>query len=236
VSARWAVVIFPGSNCDQDAVHALRDVLKADVREVWHKRQVPDDVDAIFIPGGFTYGDALRTGALASMSPVMQSVKEHASRGTRILGVCNGFQILVESGLLPGALMKNAGLRFRCKKVFLRVDESAGPLLEPGDLKAGDVLRIPIAHGYGNYYVPPSMQAEANVVAAFRYCDADGNITDDANPNGSFGNIAGIRSPAGNVIGMMPHPERAVESLIGGTDGLKILRAVAAIAEAGVKA
>jgi phosphoribosylformylglycinamidine synthase len=236
VTARWAVVSFPGSNCDRDAIHALRDVLKADVVEVWHKQQVPDDVDAIFIPGGFSYGDALRTGALAAMSPVMQSVKAHAARGTRILGVCNGFQILVEAGLLPGALMKNAGLRFRCKSVHLRVDKSAGPLLDAGVLKVGDVLRVPIAHGYGNYYVPDYMQAEANVLAAFRYCDAEGNVTEDANPNGSFGNIAGIRNPAGNVLGMMPHPERAVEALIGGADGLKILRAVTALAELGARA
>lgn len=233
MTTRWAVIVFPGSNCEQDAVHALRDVLRCDVAEVWHKDQVPDDVDAIFIPGGFTYGDALRTGALAAMSPVMQSVKEHAARGTRILGVCNGFQILVESALLPGALMKNTGLRFRCKDVFLRVDESAGPLLESGDLRAGDVLRIPIAHGYGNYYVPQSMEAQANTVATFRYCDANGDVTSDANPNGSFGNIAAVRNPAGNVIGMMPHPERAVEALVGGVDGLKILRAVTAMAEKG---
>src|SRR5690606_17472610 len=226
VTTRWAVIVFPGSNCERDAVHALRDVLRCDVIEVWHKQQVPDDVDAIYIPGGFTYGDALRTGALAAMSPVMQSVKEHAARGTRILGVCNGFQILVESGLLPGALMKNAGLRFRCKHVHLRVDEAAGPLLGSGEMKVGDVLRIRIAHGYGNYFVPEFMQAEAGVAAAFRYCDESGNVTDDANPNGSFGNIAGVRNPAGNVIGMMPHPERAVEALVGGTDGLKILRAV----------
>jgi phosphoribosylformylglycinamidine synthase I len=231
VTTRWAVIVFPGSNCERDAVHALRDVLRCDVIEVWHKDQVPDDIDAIFIPGGFTYGDALRTGALAAMSPVMQSVKEHAARGTRILGVCNGFQILVESGLLPGALMKNTGLRFRCKDVFLRVEETAGPVLQTGELKAGEVLRIPIAHGYGNYFVPPAMHAQANAAAVFRYCDANGNTTAESNPNGSFDNIASVRNAAGNVIGMMPHPERAVESLIGGTDGLKILRAVTAMAE-----
>ncbi len=225
MSARWAVVVFPGSNCEQDFVTAVRDVLGREVVEVWHKDEVPEDVDCIAIPGGFSYGDYLRAGSLAAMSPVMQSVKAHAERGTLIIGVCNGFQVLCEAGLLPGALMKNTSLRFRCIDVFLRAEREDSPFTA-GFLKKGDVIRIPIAHGYGNYYAPAGQIGAAEKQALFTYCGADGRVEDSTNPNGSVMNIAGVTNERGNVLGMMPHPERAVEALIGGTDGLNILKAM----------
>ncbi len=225
VSARWAVVVFPGSNCDQDFVHAVRDVLEREVVEVWHKDAVPEDVDCIAIPGGFSYGDYLRAGSLAAMSPVMRSVKEHAAKGTLIIGVCNGFQVLCEAGLLPGALMKNASLRFRCMDVYLRTARNGSPFTD-GFLKEGDVIRIPMAHGYGNYYVPADQAEAAGRQTLFAYSDADGGVEVGTNPNGSVMNIAGVTNERGNVLGMMPHPERAVEYLVGGTDGLNILKAM----------
>ncbi|MDK2970528.1 MAG: phosphoribosylformylglycinamidine synthase subunit PurQ / glutaminase [Candidatus Sumerlaeota bacterium] len=225
MSARWAVVVFPGSNCDQDFVRALRDVMRVDVRVVWHKDSVPDDVDCIAVPGGFSYGDYLRAGALAAMSPVMESVRRHAERGTLVIGVCNGFQVLCETGLLPGALMKNRALRFRCHDAYLRCELDGGPFAA-GQLAKGDTIRLPIAHGYGNYYVPADQLESVRKQIAFTYCDALGEVSDRANPNGSVLNIAGVTNEAGNVLGMMPHPERAVEALLGGTDGLCIIRAM----------
>jgi len=225
LSARWAVVNFPGSNCDQDFVHAVRDVVGSPVVEVWHKDAVPDDIDCIAIPGGFSYGDYLRTGALAAMSPVMKSVKKHAERGTLVIGVCNGFQILVEAGLLPGALVKNAGMRFRCLDWHLRVERDDVPFTA-GFLRKGDVVRLPIAHGYGNYWIPADQVDAVRGQILFAYCDAKGAATAATNPNGSMLNVAGIVNERGNVLGMMPHPERAVETLLGGTDGLGILKAM----------
>lgn len=225
MSARWAVVRFPGSNCERDCVRALRDVLHASVVEVWHKDSVPDDVDCIVIPGGFSYGDYLRAGALAAMSPVMRSVRAHAERGTLVLGVCNGFQVLCEAGLLPGALTKNRGMRFRCHAAHLRVERSDSPFAA-GELTTGEVIRLPVAHGYGNYFLREQDLARAQGQVLLRYCAPDGTLDDRANPNGSVGAIAGITNEAGNVLGMMPHPERAVETLLGGTDGLKIFRAM----------
>jgi phosphoribosylformylglycinamidine synthase len=225
VSARWAVVIFPGSNCDRDFVRALRDVLRVEVIEVWHKDSVPEAIDCIAIPGGFSYGDYLRAGALAAMSPVMASVRAHAERGTLVIGVCNGFQVLCEAGLLPGVLTKNDTLRFRCHDVYLRNELVGGPFAG-GELPQGEVIRLPIAHGFGNYYVPPGQRAAIERQVAFRYCDPLGEVSRRANPNGSVDNIAGVTNAAGNVLGMMPHPERAVEALLGGTDGLRILKAM----------
>lgn len=221
----WAVVVFPGSNCDQDCVHALRDVLGARVVEVWHKDSVPADAECIVIPGGFSYGDYLRAGALASMSPVMDSVRAAAARGALVLGICNGFQVLVESGLLPGVLMRNAGLRFRCRDAHLRVERADTPFTA-GAFEPGEVIRLPIAHGFGNYYLPPGSEALAERQGVLAYCDEDGGKSPGANPNGSFADIAGIANEAGNVLGMMPHPERACETLLGGTDGLRLLRAM----------
>ena len=221
----WAVVLFPGSNCDQDCVHAVRDVLHDRCLEVWHRDAVPDEAQAILIPGGFSYGDYLRTGALAALSPVMQSVRQRAAAGTPILGICNGFQVLTEARLLPGALLKNTGLRFRCMDQPLRV-EADGLAFTGSFLKKGDTITLPVAHGYGNYFVPAEQRAEIEPLVVLRYSDAAGNVSPATNPNGSLDNIAGIRNRAGNVMGLMPHPERAVEPLIGGTDGLKILRAM----------
>lgn len=225
MSARWAVVIFPGSNCDRDFVRALRDVLRVEVVEVWHKDSVPEAIDCIAIPGGFSYGDYLRAGALAAMSPVMASVRTHAERGTLVIGVCNGFQVLCEAGLLPGVLTKNDTLRFRCHDVYVRCELNDGPFAGVV-LPQGDVLRLPIAHGFGNYYVPPEQRDAIKHHVAFRYCDPLGDVSRRANPNGSVDNIAGVTNAAGNVLGMMPHPERAVEALLGGTDGLRILQAM----------
>ncbi len=225
MSARWAVIVFPGSNCEKDCVNAMRDVIKADVIEVWHKDPVPDDIDCIIIPGGFSYGDYMRAGALAAMSPVMASVKQHAERGTLILGICNGFQILLECGLLPGALIKNTSMRFRCLDWNLRVEKN-DTVFTRGFLKQGDVISLPIAHGYGNYFIPADQADSVQDQVLFRYCDAEGNVSDATNPNGSVRNIAGIMNKAGNVLGMMPHPERAVEALLGGTDGIGILSAM----------
>jgi phosphoribosylformylglycinamidine synthase I len=222
---RAAVVVFPGSNCDRDMIHALRDVMNFDVKEVWHDDAVPSDVDMIAIPGGFSFGDYLRTGVLASLSPVMKSVREHAEKGTLILGVCNGFQILLEAGLLPGALRRNVGMRFRCRGWHLRAERSDSPFTDAAMLE-GDVIHLHIAHGYGNYYLPADQVERYRSQVVFRYCDAAGNVSPETNPNGSLENIAGISNERGNILGMMPHPERAVEHLLGGADGLKIFRAM----------
>jgi len=218
-----AVVVFPGSNCDVDIYHAFLDILGVEVRYVWHEEEDLSPFDLAVLPGGFSYGDYLRPGALARFSPVMEAVREFASSGKPVLGICNGFQILCEAGLLPGALRKNADLRFRCRWVWVRVEQVNTPftcLCLPGE-----VLRLPIAHGDGNYYAPDpvlgELEAEGRVV--FRYCDANGDAIPEANPNGSLRNIAGISNPAGNVVGLMPHPERAMEELLGGTGGRKLL-------------
>lgn len=222
---KWAVIVFPGSNCDQDCVHALRDVLGYDVTAVWHKDRVPVDTQCIIIPGGFSYGDYMRAGSLAAMSPVMKTVRERSEAGALIIGICNGFQVLCETGLLPGALMRNDSLRFRCHDVYLRVEDGDTPFTA-GQLSPGDVIRLPIAHGYGNYYIPPDGAANAERHVLMRYSDASGTVDATTNPNGSWHNAAGVTNDAGNVLGMMPHPERAVETLLGGTDGLTIFRAM----------
>lgn len=211
---KFGVVIFPGSNCDQDMVDALTD-LGQDVSKIWHKDRDLSHFttdDCIVLPGGFSYGDYLRCGSIARFSPVMESVIEFARKGGKVLGICNGFQILCESGLLPGALLQNANTQFVCKNVFLKSEST------------GDVLRIPIAHGEGRYYIDAeSLQdLENNGQVIYRYCNADGDIHDDFVPNGSINGIAGIRNAAGNVMGMMPHPERACNHLLGNLDGRKI--------------
>jgi phosphoribosylformylglycinamidine synthase len=214
-----AVIVFPGSNCDRDVAVSLKAATGRDPIMHWHRDAELPEVDLIVVPGGFTYGDYLRTGAMAAHSPVMQAVKERADSGTRVLGICNGFQILTETGLLPGVLMRNAGLRFVCKDVFLRCEN--GSTAFTGLLREGDVLRIPVAHGEGNYFADPVTfnELEQNGQIAFRYCDADGALTPEANPNGSLGNVAGIFNGRKNVLGMMPHPERLADPLLGGTDG-----------------
>jgi phosphoribosylformylglycinamidine synthase len=219
---RFAVVQFPGSNCDQDCVHALR-VLGQEARLVWHQESRIDPDEAVILPGGFSYGDYLRCGAIARFSPIMKSVKAAAERGQVVVGICNGFQILCEAGLLPGALTRNEGLHFRCEPAYLRVETPASRFTS--SYVTGQVLRIPIAHGEGCYRAEPKIlqELEARQQILFRYCDAQGRVTSEANPNGSSLNIAGLRNREGNVLGMMPHPERSCEPEMGGMDGRGIL-------------
>lgn len=223
---KFGVIQFPGSNCDQDAYFAVRDILKQPVEYIWHQSASVDGFDCIILPGGFSYGDYLRTGAIAKFSPVMSAVREFADNGGLVIGICNGFQILCEAGLLPGALIPNIGLRFICRYVSVRVENSTSNFTNL--CCKGQVLRIPIAHHGGNYYCDAETLAalEDNDRVLLRYCDENGNVTDEANPNGSLNNIAGILNERGNVAGMMPHPERAVESILGSEDGLYILKSI----------
>ena len=222
------VVTFPGSNCDYDAYSAIRHVMNEDVEFLWHKSTDLLGCDLVILPGGFSYGDYLRGGAIARFSPIMESVIAFARSGGLVMGICNGFQILTECGLLPGALMRNAHLRFACKYVYLRVEQETGPYTQ--QCKKGDVLRIPIAHGEGNYYHYDDeiQKLEDSGRVVFRYCDVDGKVSNQANPNGSINNIAGICNEEGNVLGMMPHPERVVEDILGSTDGLRIFESIRA--------
>jgi phosphoribosylformylglycinamidine synthase subunit PurQ / glutaminase len=223
---KFGVIVFPGSNCDHDAYHAAKHVMNQETRFIWHKESSLGDVDVVLVPGGFSYGDYLRAGAIARFSPIMKDVVRFASEGGLVLGICNGFQVLCESGLLPGALIRNASLRFVCKETFIRVENAETPFTRA--VSDGEVLRIPVAHGEGNYVADPEvlaeLEGEGRVV--FRYCDAAGNVTPEANPNGSANNIAGIINESGNVLGMMPHPERCVESVLGSTDGLAIFESI----------
>jgi phosphoribosylformylglycinamidine synthase len=220
---RIGVVVFPGSNCDHDCQHVFRDVLGQQVTMVWHKETSLAGLDGVILPGGFSYGDYLRTGAIARFSPVMKAVKEFAAGGGFVLGICNGFQILLEAGLLPGAMLQNKSLHFICRDIYVRVENAATPFTNA--CKPGQVLKIPVAHADGNYYTDPVTLAglQANAQVVFRYCTADGKETPEANPNGSLDNIAGIRNAAGNVLGMMPHPERCTEDMLGNEDGRLIL-------------
>jgi|TARA_B100001971_G_scaffold210514_1_gene236172 phosphoribosylformylglycinamidine synthase len=222
----FVVLQFPGSNCDQDCVHVLRNVLGYPARLLWHKESSVGDADAVLVPGGFSYGDYLRTGSIARFSPVMQAVKEFAENGGLVLGICNGFQILCEAGLLPGALIRNRSLQFRCEHVYLKVATHDSPFTS--QVPEGKILRIPIAHGDGNYYCDAEAREllEANDQILFQYVDAEGVATDYANPNGSLANIAGICNEARNVVGMMPHPERAAEALLGCDDGRLIFESL----------
>jgi len=225
---KFGVVTFPGSNCDVDALHAVTDQLGQTAVSLWHRDRDLQGCDVLILPGGFSYGDALRAGAIARFSPIMQEVKAHAERGAPVIGICNGFQILCESHLLPGALMRNAGLKFICDWVYLKVEGTA-PLYLNG-YHTGQVLRIPIAHGEGRFVADDAVLdgLEHSGQVVFRYCDEEGNVSDDANPNGAARGIAGITNAAGNVLGMMPHPERAVESLLGSTDGLALFESLLA--------
>ncbi|MBC7841508.1 MAG: phosphoribosylformylglycinamidine synthase subunit PurQ [Gemmatimonadaceae bacterium] len=225
---KFGIVTFPGSNCDTDAIHAVTDQLGQTAFALWHRDHDTQGCDVLILPGGFAYGDALRAGAIARFSPIMQEVIAHAERGAPVIGICNGFQVLCESHLLPGALMRNAGLKFVCDWVHLRVEGSA-PMYLNG-YQQGQVLRLPIAHGEGRFAADDDTldQLEQNGQVVFRYCDASGNVTDASNPNGAMRGIAGITNAAGNVIGMMPHPERAVEALLGSTDGLPLFESLLA--------
>ncbi len=214
------VIVFPGSNCDHDCYHVMKHVMGAPVRFVWHKeRELPAGTEAVVLPGGFSYGDYLRTGAIARLSAVMGAVERFAKKGGPVIGICNGFQILVESGLLPGALLRNSGLKFICRDVFLRVENSSTPFTNK--LRPGQVLRMPIAHGEGNYFLDAAglKSLNENNQVVFRYSSQEGAVTPEDNPNGSLENIAGIVNRQGNVLGMMPHPERCAEAILGNTDG-----------------
>src|ERR1041384_2129437 len=215
----FAVLQFPASNCDQDAIHALRNVLGHSARYVWHKETSLGDADAVIVPGGFSYGDYLRCGAIARFSPVMQAVKQFADNGGLVLGVCNGFQVLTEAGLLPGALIRNRDLQFHCEHIFLKTVTTDSPFTS--QIPTGKILRVPIAHGEGCYFANEEKLAKlkANNQILWHYCDAAGNLTDAANPNGSLQSIAGICNDRRNVAGLMPHPERACEAILGSDDG-----------------
>jgi phosphoribosylformylglycinamidine synthase I len=225
---KFSVIVFPGSNCDEDAYHAATDVLGQQAEYIWHKDTDLKGADVVILPGGFAHGDYLRTGAMARFSPIMHAVRAFADAGGPVLGICNGFQILLEAGLLPGAMLRNRGLKYRCEHVHVRIEQTDTPFT--GSARVGRVLRIPIGHGEGNYFAPPDLleRLEANRQVILRYTDADGRLDDAANPNGSVNAIAGICSERRNVVGMMPHPERACEALLGGTDGKVILESVVA--------
>ena len=214
-----AVIVFPGSNCDRDVAVALQASMGAAPAMVWHRDTQLPAADLIVVPGGFSYGDYLRCGAMAAHSPILREVKARAAQGTRVLGICNGFQILTEAGLLPGVLMRNAGLKFICRDVHLRVENDRTDFCRY--YRSGDVVRFPVAHAEGNYFVDPMTyrEMEDNGQIALRYCDADGRVAPEANPNGSLGNVAGIYNDRKTVLGLMPHPERLAEDLLGGSDG-----------------
>jgi len=223
---KFGVIVFPGSNCDYDCYNALKNILSYDCEYVWHEEQDLTDFDCVVIPGGFSYGDYLRTGSIARFSPVMESVRSFAEKGKPVIGICNGFQILVESGILPGAFLKNNSLKFVCKWTHLTIENTSTPFT--CSIKPGEVLKIPVAHGEGNFFIEDhsleSLISGSQIV--FRYCDENGESAPSSNPNGSVYNIAGICNPSGNVIGMMPHPERSCEDIIGGTDGRLIFESV----------
>jgi phosphoribosylformylglycinamidine synthase len=225
---KFGVVVFPGSNCDHDTYHVISKVIGQPVEFIWHRQSSLGDCDAVILPGGFSYGDYLRTGAIARFSPVMGAIKEFAANGGKVMGICNGFQILCEAGLLPGALMRNANLKFVCEYINMRIETTDTPFTAL--CQKGQVLSVPIAHGDGNYFCDAAtleeLKRDNRIV--FRYSDANGILTDEANPNGSLENIAGIVNRERNVIGMMPHPERASEELLGSNDGRIIFNSLAA--------
>ena len=226
MSIKFAVIVFPGSNCDHDAYHAAKHVLGHEAEFIWHKETSLKGADVVILPGGFSYGDYLRPGAIAQFSPVMTAVREFAAKGGPLLGICNGFQVLCETRLLPGALLRNKDLKFHCEHVRIRVEQTDTPFTARA--LAGQVLNLPIAHGEGNYFADDETLAalESSRRIIFRYCDAAGHVTDAANPNGSVRNIAGICSEERNVVGLMPHPERACESPLGSEDGLVLFDSV----------
>lgn len=223
---KFGVVVFPGSNCDHDAYHVAKHVLGQDAEYVWHKDTDLKGADVVILPGGFAHGDYLRCGAMARFSPVMREVQAFAARGGPVLGICNGFQVLLEAGLLPGAMLRNRSLKFQCEHVHVRVEQIDTPFTLA--CQRGQVLRLPIAHGEGNYFAEPDVIArlESNRQVVFRYTDAAGQVTDEANPNGSAAAIAGLCNDARNVVGLMPHPERACEPVLGSADGLIVFESV----------
>ncbi len=226
MAVTFGIIVFPGSNCDHDAYHVAKHEFEQDARFIWHKEVSVGDVDVVVVPGGFSYGDYLRSGAIARFSPIMKDVVRFAREGGLVFGICNGFQILCEAGLLPGALMRNAALRFACKQTYLRVDNAETPYTTR--LSEGQVVQMPISHGEGNYFAASDVldRLEANSQVVFRYCDAEGRITPEANPNGSARNIAGIVNAERNVLGMMPHPDRCAEIVLGSSDGRHVFESM----------
>jgi phosphoribosylformylglycinamidine synthase len=224
---KFATVVFPGTNCDMDCYYVVKEVLKEDVDYVWHTQDDLSNYHCIILPGGFSYGDYLRTGAIAKLSPIMEAVQKEAEKGKLVIGICNGFQILVEAGLLPGALLKNTNLRFLCKFVHLRVENNKTPFTHL--YREGEVLRMPIAHFEGRFFAPSDVLSsiEDKKQVVLRYCDSEGNLTDEANPNGSLNFIAGIVNEKGNVFGLMPHPERCSEKILSSEDGFRIFKSMA---------
>jgi phosphoribosylformylglycinamidine synthase subunit PurQ / glutaminase len=227
MSARLAIITFPGSNCDYDCFKAA-ELVGAEPRFVWHRESKLGDADVVILPGGFSYGDYLRAGAIARFSPIMRDVIRFANEGRPVLGICNGFQVLCEAGLLPGALLRNDSLKFESKHVYVRVENTS--TVYTSEYEAGDVLKFHIAHGMGNYVADEDVLEllEADDRVVFRYVDADGVETEEANPNGSLHNIAGIVNEAGNVLGLMPHPERSVEAILGSEDGIGLFASLVA--------
>lgn len=223
---KFGIVIFPGSNCDQDMIYVLRKIMKQEVVELWHKDTNLQKCDMIILPGGFSYGDYLRSGAIARFSPIMEKIIEFANKGGYVMGICNGFQILCEAGLLPGALLHNNDRKFHCKNVYIKSENN--DTLITSLIPKGKALKIPIAHGEGNYYIDTESLAKMNTTKQilFRYCDEKGNITSEANPNGSLENIAGICNEGKNVFGMMPHPERAADPELENTDGKLLFESI----------
>jgi len=223
---KFGVVVFPGSNCDHDTYYVLRKIIDVDVVFLWHKQSSLDDCDVIILPGGFSYGDYLRTGAVARFSPIMNEVINFANKGGIVFGICNGFQILLEAGLLPGVMIRNESLNFVCKDIYLKIENQDSVFTKGINSKAS--LKIPIAHGEGNYFADEKTlnELEENSQIVFKYCTGDGSIIKEANPNGSVMNIAGIINKNGNVMGMMPHPERSSDSVLGKTDGSLIFKAL----------
>jgi phosphoribosylformylglycinamidine synthase len=219
---KFGIVVFPGSNCEHDVYHVAKHVLGHDAAFLWHKDTAFAGIDCVVLPGGFAHGDYLRCGAMARFSPIMGAVKQFAERGGMVLGICNGFQILTEAGLLPGALVRNAGLRYVCRDVHLRAERQDTPFT--ARIKPGTVLRIPIGHGEGCYFAPDAVlqEIEKKRLVVFRYCDEAGEITAAGNPNGSLHGIAGVCNEKGNVLGLMPHPDRCAEEVLGNADGRRL--------------
>lgn len=225
----WSVIQFPGSNCDSDCLHAISIIAGNKAQLVWHKETVlPNETKAVIVPGGFSYGDYLRAGCIAAHSPIMGAVREFADRGGLVLGICNGFQVLTEARLLPGALMQNRSLKFICKPVHLKLERADSSFTADYSKQNTSVLTMPVAHMDGNYVISEKdlVDLETNRQIVFRYCNANGEVTSQNNPNGSVSNIAGVCNKAGNVLGMMPHPERVVETMLGGSDGLGIFQSM----------
>jgi len=223
---RFGIVVFPGSNCDQDCFYAIKDVLKVPVKYIWHRHTNLNGFDCIILPGGFSYGDYLRTGAIARFSPVMKSIADFARKGGTVIGICNGFQILLEAGLLPGVMLRNKELHFICRYVYIKTENNQTKFTS--SYNTGQILNIPIAHNEGNYYIDAAglKELKHNNQIVFRYCSALGEVSDQFNPNGALDNIAGIINKEGNVLGMMPHPERSAEQELGSADGYFIFKSI----------